>query len=61
MTLLLGHAAALGIAPAQLLRADPVEWSVTVAALDRAAEWQHERDKNLATMIINEYGRALKR
>jgi len=58
---MLGHAAALGIAPAALLRADPVELPLTVAALEHAAEWQLERDKRLAVLIVNELGRALKR
>jgi hypothetical protein len=58
---MLGYAAALGIAPAALLRADPVELPLMVAALDHAAQWQHERDQNLARMVINELARALKR
>jgi hypothetical protein len=58
---MLGYAAALGIAPATLLRADPVELPLMVAALDHAAEWHAERDKALARLIINELGRAVKR
>jgi len=58
---MLGHAAALGIAPATVLRADPAELPLMVAALEHAAEWQLERDKRLAVLIINELGRALKR
>ena len=61
MTRLLGHAAALGIAPAHVLRADPVELPLMVAALEHAANYHAERDKRLAVLIINELGRALKR
>jgi ABC-type nitrate/sulfonate/bicarbonate transport system substrate-binding protein len=58
---MLGHAAALGIAPAHLLRADPVELPLLVAALEHAADWQREHDQHLARLIIHELAEALKR
>lgn len=61
MTRLLGTAAALGIPPTALLRADPTELPLLTAALEHAARWQSERDKALARMIISELAQALKR
>lgn len=61
MSRLLGHAAALGIAPATVLRADQAELPLLVAALDHAAEWQADRDQQLARLIIHELAQAWKR
>jgi len=61
LTRLLGHAAALGLQPGALLRADPVELPLLTAALEHAARWQAERDKALARLIIHELAQALKR
>jgi hypothetical protein len=58
---MLGYGAALGISPASLLRADPVEFPLLVAALEHAAAWHAERDKALARLIISELAQALRR
>jgi len=61
LTRLLGHAAALGIPPASILRADPLELPLLVGAMEHAARWHADRDKALARLIINELAQALKR
>jgi hypothetical protein len=57
----LGRAAALGLPPSGLLRADPVERPLLLACLHHAAEWQAQRDRALARLIVNELALALKR
>jgi hypothetical protein len=57
----LGQAAALGIDPSRVLRADPYELAVLVAAFDHAADFARQRDDALARRVINELGEALKR
>jgi len=57
----LGQAAAVGIPPNLLLRADPIERELLLNAMRTAAEWQQTRDLNLARTVINEYAQALKR
>jgi hypothetical protein len=57
----LGQAAALGIDPAGLLRADPVERPLLIAALAHAAHWQADRDRALARQVVYELAQALKR
>lgn len=61
MTRLLGLAAALGIPPTALLRADPVELPLLVEAMEHAVKWHQERDRMLARTVISEYAQALKR
>ena len=61
MTRLLGTAAALGIPPHTVLRADAQELPLLIGALEHAARFQQERDKGLARLIISELGQALKR
>lgn len=61
MTRLLGTAAALGIPPTALLRADPVELPLLTGALEHAAKLQEDRDQALARRIIHELAQALKR
>lgn len=61
MTRLLGQAAALGVPPASLLRADAVELPLVLGALEHAAEWQAERDRSLARAVVYELARAMKR
>jgi len=58
---MLGHAAALGVTPASVLRADPIELALTVAALEHAAERELERDRRLARLVITELAQALKK
>ena len=58
---LLGQAAALGIDPGRILRADPIEAPLLVAALEHAARMHRERDEALAKRIIAELAAAMKR
>ena len=58
---LLGAAAALGIPPSTLLRADAVELDVLVAAVREAHAYLERRDENFARRIVNEYAEAQKR
>jgi hypothetical protein len=57
----LGQAAALGIDPGRILRADRVELPLLVAALEHAAEVHRQRDEALAKRIIAELAAAMKR
>ena len=57
----LGQAAALGIDPGLLLRADPVERPLLIAALEHAAKMHNERDEALAKRIVSELAAAMKR
>ena len=57
----LGQAAALGIDPGQLLRADPVELPLLTAALEYAAKMHNERDEALAKRVVAELAAAMKR
>lgn len=59
--MVLGQAAALGIAPGALLRADTAERPLLLAALEHAATYQLERDQRLARLVINELAEATKR
>ncbi len=61
MTRLLGTAAALGIPPGTILRADRQELPLLAGALEHAARFQQDRDKGLARLIISELAQALKR
>ena len=58
---MLGQAAALGIDPGRILRADPVEAPLLMAALEHAANLQNDRDEALAKRIISELAAAMKR
>ena len=58
---LLGQAAALGIDPGRILRADPVEAPLLVAALEHAAKLLAERDEALAKCVVAELAAAVKR
>jgi hypothetical protein len=61
----LGYAAALGFDPRGILRADPVERPLLVAALEHAARFERERDEArieaLAKRIVAELAAAMKR
>lgn len=58
---LLGHAAALGVDPGGILRADPVERSLLVRAMEHAARWQADRDDALAKRVVSELAAAQRR
>lgn len=51
----------LGVDPARILRADPVELDVLVRVARAAADHQNQRDHALARMIVSELAAALKR
>ena len=57
----LGQAAALGIDPGRLLRADAVERPLLIAALEHAAKTQANRDEALARRVVSELAAAMKR
>ena len=57
----LGLAAALGIDPGRLLRADEVERPLLEAALEHAAKFVQDRDEALAKRIVGELAAAMKR
>lgn len=57
----LGQAAALGISPSAILRADPVERPLLEAALEHAARAHRDRDEALAKRIVAELAAAMKR
>ena len=57
----LGQAAALGIDPGRLLRADPVERPLLEAALEHAARFVQQRDEALAKRVVAELAAAMKR
>ena len=61
LVVVLGRAAALGIDPSRLLRADPVEAPLLARALEHAAKMQGDRDEALAKRIIAELASAMKR
>ena len=58
---LLGQAAALGVDPGRILRADPVEAPLLVAALEHAAKLHRDRDEALAKTVVAELAAAQKR
>ena len=58
---MLGQAAALGIDPGRILRADPVERPLLVAAFEHAAKLQSDRDEALAKRVMAELAAAMKR
>jgi hypothetical protein len=58
---LLGTAAALGLSPVDLLRADPAEREVLLAALPYAREFAEARDEALARRIVNDLAESMKR
>ena len=57
----LGQAAALGIDPGRILRADPVERPLLLAAIEHAAKVHGERDEALAVRITNRVAEAWNR
>lgn len=57
----LGQAAALGMDPSRLLRADPYELETLVAAAQYAHEYHEQRDRALARLVVRELADALKR
>lgn len=57
----LGQAAALGISPSLVLRADPMELELLVEATKRAHDYSEERDRALARLVISELADAMKR
>jgi hypothetical protein len=57
----LGQAAALGLDPCRLLRADPVERPLLEAALEHAARFHAQRDEALAKRVVAELAAAVKR
>ena len=57
----LGRAAALGVDPGLLLRADEVEQPLLEAALEHAARFVDERDEALAARIVNRVAEAWNR
>ena len=61
LVVVLGQAAALGIDPSRLLRADPVEAPLLTRALEHAAKMHADRDEALAKRIIGELSLAMKR
>jgi hypothetical protein len=54
-------AAACGINPSQLLRADPVERDLLTAALLAAQEYQRDWMTAMSRTLLYEYAKALKR
>lgn len=56
-----GAAATLGIAPSDVLRADPVELALYARIAAEAARYARERDDALANRIIGELAEAVKR
>lgn len=54
-------AAACGINPSQLLRADPVERDLLTAALLAAQEYQRDWMTAMSRTLLHEYAKALKR
>lgn len=58
---LLGRAAALGIDPSRILRADDVERDLLMRAIGHAHEYAELRDRSLARLIIHELAQAMKR
>lgn len=57
----LGQAAALGISPGLVLRAEPLERQLLVEATKRAHDYAEERDRALARLVICELADAMKR
>lgn len=57
----LGQAAALGVDPSRVLRADATELAVLVAVTERAATFARQRDDALARRMVYELAEALKR
>jgi hypothetical protein len=57
----LGQAAALGISPSALLRADDVERDLLLRAVHEAHRYHEQRDRALARMIISELAEAMRR
>jgi hypothetical protein len=57
----LGQGAALGISPSRVLRADPVELEILVAAAGHAHEYAQQRDQALARLVVRELSDAMKR
>ena len=58
---MLGQAAALGVDPGQILRADPIERPLLIGALEHASKLQNSRDEALAKRIVAELAAAMKR
>jgi hypothetical protein len=58
---LLGQAAALGVDPSRLLRADDVERALLLESVREAHRYAEQRDRALARMIISELAEAVKR
>lgn len=54
-------AAACGINPSHLLRADPVERDLLTSALTAAQEYQRDWMTAMARVLLHEYAKALKR
>lgn len=61
LPVVLGQAAALGLNPSAILRADPVEAPILIAAIEHAAEFARKRDENLAVLIVNTLAQAMKK
>jgi hypothetical protein len=57
----LGQAAALGISPNTVLRADPLERELLMEATKHAHEYSEQRDRALARLVVSELADALKR
>jgi hypothetical protein len=51
----------LGFDPARMLRAEPDELEVLIAAANAAAEFQAQRDTALARTVVAELAAAMKR
>jgi hypothetical protein len=54
-------AAACGINPSDLLRADPVERDLLSAALTHAQEYQRDWMTAMSRILLHEYAKAIKR
>jgi len=57
----LGYAVGLGYSVRDLLRAGKLELAAIADTFEYAAEWQRNRDQNLARMCVNEYAAAIKK
>ena len=57
----IGSAALYGFAPRDVVRADPLELELYVAAAEYAVKHQADRDAALARAIVGELARSLKR